>query len=61
MSKNERLLEFLQENLALSPSSIEMGLRRSQDTPSLLPMVLYKYGFITAQELGQIFDLLETA
>lgn len=61
MSKHEQLLKFLQENLALSPNSIEMGLKQSQGTPNLLPMVLYKYGFITTQELGQIFDWLETA
>jgi hypothetical protein len=54
-------LNFFRRIWHFPPSSIEMGLRRSQDTPSLLPMVLYKYGFITAQELGQIFDLLETA
>ncbi|MBE9112611.1 DUF2949 domain-containing protein [Nodosilinea sp. LEGE 07298] len=61
MSKHERLLEFLQGHLTLSANSIELGLRQSQDAPNLLPMVLYQYGFVTTQELGQIFDWLETA
>lgn len=61
MSKHDRLLRFLQENLCLPQSSIEMGLKQSQGVPNLLPMVLYKYGFITSQELGKIFDWLETA
>jgi hypothetical protein len=61
MSKHERLLKFLQENLALSPSSIEMGLKQSKEIPNQLPMVLYKYGFINTEELGQIFDWIETA
>ncbi|MBD2232103.1 DUF2949 domain-containing protein [Phormidium tenue] len=61
MSKHERLLEFLQGDLALSANSIELGLRQSQGTPSLLPMVLYQYGFVTTHELGRIFSWLETA
>ena len=61
MTKQDRLLRFLQDNLALSQSSIEMGLKQSQGVPNLLPMVLYKYGFITSHELGEIFDWLETA
>jgi hypothetical protein len=61
MNKHDQLLNFLQENLALSQSSIEMGLKQTKGMPNLLPIVLYKYGFITSQELGKIFDWLETA
>ena len=61
MSKHERLLRFLQENLAVPQRSIELGLKQTEETPNLLPMVLYKYGFITSQELGEVFDWLETA
>ena len=61
MTKHEQLLEFLQEHLAIPTSSIELGLRQSREAPSLLPMVLYQYGLVTTQELGQIFDWLETA
>jgi hypothetical protein len=61
MSKHERLLRFLKENLALPQSSIDVGLKQTGGTPNLLPMVLYKYGLITSQQLGEIFDWLETA
>jgi hypothetical protein len=61
MSKHEQLLEFLQQNLALPQGSIEVGLKQTKENPNLLPMVLYQYGFITCQELGEIFDWLETA
>jgi hypothetical protein len=61
MSKHEKLLEFLQVHLSLPASSIDLGLRQSKEAPNLLPMVLYQYGLVTAQELGQIFDWLETA
>jgi hypothetical protein len=60
MSKHEQLVEFLQEHLAIPTGSIELGLRQSQDVPSLLPMVLYQYGLVTTHELGQIFDWLES-
>jgi hypothetical protein len=61
MNKQEQLLNFLHDTLALAPSSIEMGLRQSQGAPNLLPVILYKYGFITTHELDRIFDWLETA
>jgi hypothetical protein len=60
MSQHEQLVEFLQEQLAIPAGSIELGLRQSQDVPSLLPMVLYQYGLVTTHELGQIFDWLES-
>jgi len=59
MTKHERLLEFLKVHLALPTSSIELGLRQSGEAPNLLPMVLYQYGLVSAQELEQIFDWLE--
>jgi hypothetical protein len=55
MTKHERLLEFLQDHLALPPSSIDLGLRQSREAPNLLPMVLYQYGLVSAQELGADF------
>jgi hypothetical protein len=35
-------------------------LQEKLDGPNLLPMVLYQYGLVTTQDLGQIFDWLET-
>jgi len=61
MTKHEQLILFLRDHLALPQTSIDLGLKQTQETPNLLPMVLYKYGFITSQELGEIFDWLETA
>jgi len=61
MSKQDRFLKFLQDELTLPSGSIEFGFRHAQATPNLVPMVLYQYGFVTTQELGQIFDWLENA
>mgnify|MGYP001070259896 CR=1 FL=1 len=56
-----RLIQFLQEELAISPSSIAVALRQSEQDPGPLPMILWKYGLITLEQLDKIFDWLETA
>lgn len=56
-----RFLRFLQEDLALSASSIEIALRRREQDPGPLPMILWQYGLITLDQLNQIFDWLETS
>ena len=56
-----RLIRFLQEELAIPTASITLALRHGEQTPSLLPMVLWQYGLVTLKQLEQIFDWLETA
>jgi hypothetical protein len=56
-----RLIRFLQEELAIPADSIAVALRHEQDTPRLLPMVLWQYGLVTLEQLDKIFDWLETA
>ncbi|NET09135.1 MAG: DUF2949 domain-containing protein [Merismopedia sp. SIO2A8] len=56
-----KFVHFLQEELAVSPSSIGVALRHSQQDPGPLPMILWKYGLITLEQLDRIFDWLETA
>lgn len=60
-SSYSRLIQFLQDELAISPSSIAVALRQSEQDPGPLPMILWKYGLITLEQLDQIFDWLETA
>ncbi|NMF81783.1 DUF2949 domain-containing protein [Nodosilinea sp. P-1105] len=54
-----QLVNFLQSDLAIPPESIALGMRQTQQVPSLLPMVLWQYGLVTTDQLGQIFDWLE--
>ncbi|USR90437.1 DUF2949 domain-containing protein [Phormidium yuhuli AB48] len=54
-----QLIRFLQEELALSPDSIAIALRRRDVDAGPLPMILWKYGFVTLDELSQIYDWLE--
>jgi hypothetical protein len=55
------LICFLQDDLAIPSTSIDLAVRHLPDTLNLLPMVLWQYGLVTLQQLDQIFDWLETA
>lgn len=54
-----QLINFLQEELELADTSIAMALRHSEQDPGPLPMILWQYGFVSLEELEQIFDWLE--
>lgn len=56
-----RFLKFLQEDLAISSNSLAIALRHVEQDPGPLPMVLWKYGLVTLEQLDRIFDWLETA
>lgn len=63
-----RLISFLQEDLAISPASIAVAERASDNQrrnrehdPSSLPMILWQYGLVTLEQLDKIFDWLATA
>ncbi|MFE4104906.1 MULTISPECIES: DUF2949 domain-containing protein [Nodosilineaceae] len=56
-----KLIRFLQEELAISPSSIQVALKRSEQDPGPLPMILWQYGLVTLEQLEQIYDWLEAA
>ncbi|HEY9734879.1 MAG TPA: DUF2949 domain-containing protein [Trichocoleus sp.] len=55
------LIRFLQEELSISTSSIEVALRHSEQDPGPLPMILWQYGLITLEQLEQIYDWMEAA
>lgn len=59
MSTQARLIEYLQQDLGLSDHAIALSLRQTDALPNLLPIALWKYGFVTAKQLEQIFDWLE--
>jgi hypothetical protein len=57
----QRLIRYLQDDLAIPKESIAVALRHEEQTPNLLPMVLWQYGLVTLEQLDKIFDWLETA
>lgn len=56
-----RLIQFLQEELAIPDASIATVKRHQEFNVTLLPMLLWQYGLVTLEELDRIFDWLETA
>lgn len=62
----QKLIEYLEQDLAVPSTAIAMGLRHHQEQSAplpdnLLPMVLWQYGLITIDQLNQVFEWLETA
>lgn len=55
-----QLIHFLQEDLGISAPSVQLALRHSDETPNLLPMVLWQYGLVSLEQVDRIFDWLET-
>lgn len=64
-TQQQRLIEFLEQDLAVPASAIAIGLRHQEQfaplPDNLLPMVLWQYGLITIEQLDQVFEWLETA
>lgn len=56
----ERLIDFLQEELSIPSDRISLALRQAQPMPNQLPMMLWQYGLISLNQLERIFDWLET-
>ena len=56
-----RFIQFLKEDLALPTDSIKTALKHIEDDPDFLPMILWRFGLVTLEQLEQIFDWLETA
>ena len=51
-------LHFLQTDLAIPAPDLQLALQQSEQTPNVLPMILWQYGLITLNQLDQIFEWL---
>ncbi|GAP95861.1 DUF2949 domain-containing protein [Leptolyngbya sp. NIES-2104] len=56
MPETTRLIQFLTDELNVSSNSIALALQQCEQSPNLLPIVLWQYGLINLTELEQIFD-----
>jgi hypothetical protein len=52
-------IRFLEKDLAIPTTDLLLALRHDEETPSLLPMVLWQYGLINLAQLDEIFDWLQ--
>jgi len=57
---NERLIRFLQDELAIPEAAIAVALRHQGSHTNMLPMILWQYGMISLNDLDRIFDWLES-
>lgn len=55
----DRLIDFLQSELSISPEAICLAKRNEITEPNILPMILWQYGMLSLAELEQVFDWLE--
>lgn len=60
-TKDIQLINFLQEKLTISTSSIAVALRRRQQDSEPLPIILWQYGLVSIEQLERIFDWQEKA
>jgi hypothetical protein len=58
---NPQLITYLQQDLGLSEAALALVTRQQQPTMTELPIVLWNYGLITLEQLGEIFDWMEGA
>ena len=61
ISNYSNLIQFLQDELSISSSSIQVALKHSEQDPGPLPMILWQYGLVTLEQLEQIYDWMEAA
>ncbi len=54
-----KLIQFLKDELGLSPDSLEIAKKASEQNQGPIPMVLWQYGLVTIEELERIYDWLE--
>ena len=54
-----QFIQFLEDDLLLSHESISLALKHYDNDFSLLPVVLWKYGLATLDQLDYMFDWLE--
>jgi Protein of unknown function (DUF2949) len=60
-TRQDQLIQFLREDLAIPVAAIALGLKQCATMPNFLPMTLWQDGLITLDQLAQIFDWLEAA
>nr|WP_290226097.1 DUF2949 domain-containing protein [Trichocoleus desertorum] len=56
-----QLVNFLQEELSVSAASMALALRRCEQQSGSLPIILWQYGFISLEQLEQVFDWLASS
>jgi hypothetical protein len=56
-----RFLAYLKHYMGLSEAALAIATRQQQPTTTELPIMLWNYGLITLEQLGEIFDWMAEA
>lgn len=59
LSFQQKFLQYLEQDLALSPEMIDIALRRPDPLMSQLHIVLWQHGLISLAQLNLVFEWLE--
>jgi hypothetical protein len=54
------LLQFLRQQLGLSESALELGIKQSQLEQAPLPVVLWRYGLVSLEQFSRLLDWQDT-
>ena len=54
------LLRFLRHNLALGESALALGIRQAQQEQAPLPVVLWRFGLISLEQLDAVLAWQES-
>ena len=55
---HRKIISFLVDEIGLENSSIELGLKLSIKNKTPLPILLWRYGILTIDELDQLYTYL---
>ncbi len=56
----EKLIQFMHSDLGISQEAIILAQKLEEPEPNILPIVLWRYGFLDRKQLDRVFDWLET-
>lgn len=59
ISSETRLLNFLQNDLAIPATDLQFALRQGEESAGPLPMILWQYGLVDITQLDRIFDWMD--
>ncbi|MCU0528540.1 MAG: DUF2949 domain-containing protein [Prochlorococcaceae cyanobacterium] len=54
------LLRYLRQDLELSENALALGLRQAQQERAPLPVVLWRYGLLSLEQLEQVLQWLDS-
>ncbi len=56
----QALLRFLRQEIGLSENALDLGLRQAGQERAPLPVVLWRYGLLSLEQLEQVLQWLDT-